>query len=327
MENYFVLNHDITEIQAIDALETILQDEGLRLTRRIGSNREYYFFVKDTVVNKAYGKKDVDGYQFDNLEEILDNFEDFHQSCFLEDLDTDCDAGIVEFGDYNTAIAYLLTSKEFRQLLRGVTPVSWPYPVDVTAEVNQMKLVDFAEKLLCKEILSTMSAYALVEDTLLDVVWLSKYGIGDGIKVMKHNPSWSFTDWWHSVMMSELSNELFTRFESYAQLLQNLQTSVTDDFNEMGNDFYLNKAAMCLMGLNWLICGAEQKCTSQSAVKEPLTQADKEELYGQFIDIFEDFLEDKKHSEILLQDVAIAGDDYDELRQGIENLLVSWNLI
>lgn len=32
MKNYFVLNQDLTKIQAIDALATILQDESLQLT-------------------------------------------------------------------------------------------------------------------------------------------------------------------------------------------------------------------------------------------------------------------------------------------------------
>lgn len=333
MKNYFVLNQDLTKIQAIDALATILQDESVQLTVQAGSAEEY-FFIKDKEDSKTYGQKDVDGYQFDNLETVMDAFEDFHQSCFLDDLDTKCDDGAVEFGNYDAAVAYLLTSKEFRQILRNISPAGWPYPIGITAEINQMKLVNFAEKLLCKEILSTMSAYVLVEDVLSDVVWLSKYGIGDGIHAMEHNPSWSFTDWWHSVMMSELSNELFTRFESYTQLLQTLQTSVTEDFNEMGDDFYLNKAALCFMGLNWLICDAEQKCASQSAVKEPLTQADKEELYGQFIDLFEDFLEernvcfaDPEEKDTPEKDAVITGDDYDELKQNIESLLVNWNLI
>lgn len=338
MKNYFVLNQDLTKIQAIDALATILQDESLQLTgemEKVGlSAWKRCFLVRDYENGNTYGYNDSDGYHFENLEQVLDNFEDFHQSCFLDDLDTKCDDGTVEFGDYDAAVAYLLTSKEFRQILRNIKPEAWPYPTGITAEINQMKLVDFAEKLLCKEIISTKSAYVLVENTLIDVVWLSKYGVGDGIEAMKHDPSWNFTNWWHKVMTSKLSNELFTRFELYAQLLQNLQTSVTDDFNEMGSNFYLNKAAMCLMGLNWLICGAEQKCASQSAVKEPLTQADKEEMYGQFIDLFEDFLKernvcfgDPKEKDTSEKDAVITGDDYDELKQNIESLLVNWNLI
>lgn len=251
MKNYFVLNQDLTIIQAIDALATILQDESLQLTgemEKVGlSAWKRCFLVRDYENGNTYGYNDSDGYHFENLEQVLDNFEDFHQSCFLDDLDTKCDDGTVEFGDYDAAVAYLLTSKEFRQILRNIKPEAWPYPTGITAEINQMKLVDFAEKLLCKEIISTMSAYVLVENTLIDVVWLSKYGVGDGIEAMKHDPSWNFTNWWHKVMTSKLSNELFTRFELYAQLPQNLQTSVTDDFNEMGSNFYLNKAAMCLM--------------------------------------------------------------------------------
>lgn len=338
MKNYFVLNQDLTKIQAIDALATILQDESLQLTgemEKVGlSAWKRCFLVRDYENGNTYGYNDSDGYHFENLEQVLDNFEDFHQGCFLDDLDTKCDDGTVEFGDYDAAVAYLLTSKEFRQILRNIKPEAWPYPTGITAEINQMKLVDFAEKLLCKEIISTMSAYVLVENTLVDTVWLSKYGVGDGIEAMKHDPSWNFTNWWHEVMTSKLSNELFTRFELYAQLLQNLQTSVTDDFNEMGSNFYLNKAAMCLMGLNWLICGAEQKCAYQSAVNEPLTQADKEEMYGQFIDLFEDFMEernvcfgDPKEKDTSEKDAVITGDDYDELKQNIESLLVNWNLI
>lgn len=346
MNNFYSLgmDWDFEKDRAISALSTILQDESLQLTVQV-DKRGNYFFVKDEENSNTYGQKDVDGYQFDNLEKVMDAFEDFHQSCFFDDLDTRCDHNNIEFGDYDAAVGYLLTPKEFRQILRSVTPRSdtptgWPYPTGITAEINQMKLVNFAEKLLCKEILSTMSAYVLVENTLIDVVWLSKYGVGDGIEAMKHNPSWNFTNWWHSVMTSKLANELFTRYESYAQLLKTLQTSVTEDFddfndfNEMGSDFYLNKAALCFMGLNRLIYEPNREYAFQAALKEPLTQADKEEMYGQFIDLFEDFLEernvcfgDPKEKDTSEKDAVITGDDYDELKQNIESLLVNWNLI
>ena len=133
-------------------------------------------------------------------------------------------------------------------------------------------------------------------------------------------------------MTSKLANELFTRYESYAQLLKTLQTSVTedfDDFNEMCSDFYLNKAALCFMGLNWLIYEPNREYAFQAALKEPLTQADKEEMYGQFIDLFEDFLEERNvcFGDPKEKDAVITGDDYDELKQNIESLLVNWNLI
>lgn len=333
MENYYVLGNDHQERSAINALATILQDESLQLTVQ-ADERENYFFVKDEENSNTYGQKDVDGYQFDNLEKVMDAFEDFHQSCLFDDLDTRCDHNNIEFGDYDAAVGYLLTSKEFRQILRSVTPTGWPYPTGITAEINQMKLVNFAEKLLCKEILSTMSAYVLVENALNDRVWLAKEEIRDSIEAMQHDPNWNFTDWWHSVMTSKLANELFTRYESYAQLLKTLQTSVTEDFNEMGSDFYLNKAALCFMGLNRLIYEPNREYAFQAALKEPLTQADKEEMYGQFIDLFEDFLEernvcfgDPKEKDTSEKDAVITGDDYDELKQNIESLLVNWNLI
>lgn len=342
MENYYVLSNDRQERSAINALATILHDESLQLTVQ-ADKRGNYFFVKDEENSNTYGQKDVDGYQFDNLEKVMDAFEDFHQSCFFDDLDTRCDHNNIEFGDYDAAVGYLLTSKEFRQILRSVTPTGWSYPTGITAEINQMKLVNFAEKLLCKEILSTMSAYVLVENALNDRVWLAKEEVRNGIEAMQHNPNWNFTDWWHSVMTSKLANELFTRYESYAQLLKTLQTSVTEDFddfndfndfNEMGSDFYLNKAALCFMGLNRLIYEPNREYAFQAALKEPLTQADKEEMYGQFIDLFEDFLEernvcfaDSKEKDTSEKDAVIAGDDYDELKQNIESLLVNWNLI
>lgn len=333
MENYYVLGNNNQERSAINALATILHDESLQLTVQADKRRNY-FFIKDEENSNTYGQKDVDGYQFDNLERVMDAFEDFHQSCFFDDLDTRCDHNNIEFGDYDAAVGYLLTSKEFRQILRSVTPTGWPYPTGITAEINQMKLVNFAEKLLCKEILSTMSAYVLVENALDGRVWLSKEEIRDGIEAVQHDPNWNFTDWWHSVMTSKLANELFTRYESYAQLLKTLQTSVTEDFNEMGSDFYLNKAALCFMGLNWLIYEPNREYAFQAALKEPLTQADKEEMYGQFIDLFEDFLEernvcfgDPKEKNTSEKDAVITGDDYDELKQNIESLLVNWNLI
>lgn len=343
MNNFYSLgmDWDFEKDRAISALSTILQDESLQLTVQ-ADKRGNYFFVKDEENSNTYGQKDVDGYQFDNLEKVMDAFEDFHQSCFFDDLDTRCDHNNIEFGDYDAAVGYLLTSKEFRQILRSVTPRSdtptgWPYPTGITAEIDRMKLVNFAEKLLCKEILSTMSAYVLVETALDGRVWLSKEKIRDGIEAMQHNPNWNFTDWWHSIMTSKLANELFTRYESYAQLLKTLQTSVTedfDDFNEMCSDFYLNKAALCFMGLNWLIYEPNREYAFQAALKEPLTQADKEEMYGQFIDLFEDFLEernicfgDPKEKDTSEKDAVITGDDYDELKQNIESLLVNWNLI
>lgn len=340
MENYYVLGNNNQERSAINALATILQDESLQLTVQ-ADKRGNYFFVKDEESSNTYGQKDVDGYRFDNLEKVMDTFEDYHQSCFFDDLDTRCDHNNIEFGDYDAAVGYLLTSKEFRQILRSVTPRSdtptgWPYPTGITAEIDRMKLVNFAEKLLCKEILSTMSAYVLVENALDGRVWLSKEKIRDGIEAMQHNPNWNFTDWWHSVMTSKLANELFTRYESYAQLLKTLQTSVTedfDDFNEMGSDFYLNKAALCFMGLNWLIYEPNREYAFQAALKEPLTQADKAELFGKIIDIFEDFLHKKKvtfknNEREDTEDAAIIfGTDYDVIVQKLEGILEAWNLI
>ena len=152
MENYYVLSNDRQERSAINALATILHDESLQLTVQ-ADKKGNYFFVKDEVNSNTYGQKDVDGYHFDNLEKVMDAFEDFHQSCFLEDLDTRCDDNDIEFGDYDAAVGYLLTSKEFRHLLRDITPDTWTYPLGVTAEIYQADLIDFAERLLCKEIL------------------------------------------------------------------------------------------------------------------------------------------------------------------------------
>ena len=301
MEDYYVLGNNSQERSAINALATILQDEYLQLTVQ-ADKRGNYFFIKDEESNNTYGQIDIDDYQFDNLERVMDTFNDFHQSCFFDDLDIRCDHNDIEFGDYDAAVGYLLTSKEFRHLLRGITPEKWIYPIGVTAEISQADLIDFAEKLLCKEILKTMSNYALVEEQSL--IFLSVHGVNDEITRLKYT--------------------------SYAQLLKGMQPEVIEDFDEMGSDFYLNKAALCFMGLNWLINEPDR----QGILKEPLTQADKEEMCGQFIDLFEDFLEernvcfgDPKEKDTSEKDAVITGDDYDELKQNIESLLVNWNLI
>lgn len=331
MENYYVLSNDRQERSAINALATILHDESLQLTVQ-ADKKGNYFFVKDEENSNTYGQKDVDGYHFDNLEKVMDAFEDFHQSCFLEDLDTRCDDNDIEFGDYDAAVGYLLTSKEFRHLLRDITPDTWTYPLGVTAEIYQADLIDFAERLLCKEILKTMSACALVEEQ--NMIFLSIYGVNDEITRLKKDPDWSFRDWWDNLISNGQIHNFFTKYTSYAQLLKDLQPDVIDDFDEMGSDFYLNKAAMCFMGLNWLINEPNRKYAFQDALKEPLTQADKEEMYGQFIDLFEDFLEernvcfgDPKEKDTSEKGAVITGDDYDELKQNIESLLVNWNLI
>ena len=336
MNNFYSLgmDWDFEKDRAISALSTILQDESLQLTVQ-ADERENYFFIKDRESGNTYGRTCVDGYNFDNLEQILNAFEDFHQSCFLEDLDTRCDDNDIEFGDYDAAVGYLLTSKEFRHLLRDITPDIWTYPIGVTAEINQADLIDFAERLLCKEILKTMDACALVE--VQNMIFLSFYGVNDEITRLKKDPKWSFRDWWDDLTSKGQIRDFFLKHTSYAQLLSTLQPDVIedfDDFNEMCSDFYLNKAALCLMGLNWLICEAGSKYAFQAALKEPLTQADKEELYGQFIDLFEDFLEernvcfaDPKEKDTSEKDAVITGDDYDELKQNIESLLVNWNLI
>lgn len=327
MENYYVLGNNNQERSAINALATILQDEYLQLTVQ-ADKRGNYFFIKDEESNNTYGQIDIDDYQFDNLERVMDAFEDFHQSCFFDDLDTRCDHNNIEFGDYDAAVGYLLTSKEFRHLLRDITPDNWTYPIGVTAEINQAELIDFAEKLLCKEIVETMSACALVE--VQNMIFLSFYGVNDEITRLKRASDWSFRDWWSDLTSAEQIHNFFTKYTSYAQLLKDLQPDVIDDFDEMGSDFYLNKAAMCFMGLNWLINEPDR----QGILKEPLTQADKEEMYGQFIDLFEDFLEernvcfgDPKEKDTSEKDAVITGDDYDELKQNIESLLVNWNLI
>ena len=336
MNNFYSLGMDLDweKNRAVSALSTILQDESLQLTVQADKRKEY-FAIKDEENGNIYWQTCRDGHQFDNLKTVMDAFEEFHQSCFFDDLDTRCDDNNIEFGNYDAAVGYLLTSKEFRHLLRDITPEKWTYPIGVTAEINRADLIDFAERLLCKEILKTMDACALVE--VQNMIFLSFYGVNDEITRLKKDPKWSFRDWWDNLTSKGQIRDFFMKHTSYAQLLSTLQPDVIedfDDFNEMCSDFYLNKAAMCLMGLNWLICGAEQKCASQSAVKEPLTQADKEELYGQFIDLFEDFLEernvcfaDPKEKDTPEKDAVITGDDYDELKQNIESLLVNWNLI
>lgn len=307
MNNFYSFEMDLEKNRAISTLSTILQDESLQLTVQADKKGDY-FFIKDKKTGNTYGQTCVDGYHFDNLEQVSDAFEEFHQSCFFDDLDTRCDDNNIEFGDYDAAVGYLLTSDEFRQILRDVTPDNWNYPVGVVAEINQTELIDFAEKLLCKEILKTMSACTLC--TLVEnknMVFLSIHGANDEITRLKYT--------------------------SYAQLLRSRQPEVIEDFDEMGSDFYLNKPAMCLMGLNWLIRGAEQKCASQSAVKEPLTQADKAELFGQMIDVFEDFLDGKhvwfKNNEREgTEDAAIIfGTNYDAIVQKLESILEAWNLI
>lgn len=333
MNNFYSLGMDwnFEKDRAISALSTILQDESLQLTVQ-ADERENYFFIKDRESGNTYGRTCVDGYNFDNLEQILNAFEDFHQSCFLEDLDTRCDDDDIEFGDYDAAVGYLLTSKEFHHLLRDITPDTWTYPLGVTAEIYQADLIDFAEKLLCKEILKTMSACALVE--VQNIIFLSIYGVNDEITRLKKDPDWNFRDWWDNLISNGQIHNFFTKYTSYAQLLKDLQPDIIDDFGEMGSDFYLNKAALCFMGLNWLIYEPNREYAFQAALKEPLTQADKEEMYGQFIDLFEDFLEersvcfgDPKEKDTSEKDAVITGDDYDELKQNIESLLVNWNLI
>ena len=53
------------------------------------------------------------------------------------------------------------------------------------------------------------------------------------------------------------------RYMSYAELLKTLQPDVIEDFDEMGSDFYLDKAALCLMGLNWLIHKSDRHCEDE----------------------------------------------------------------
>lgn len=332
MNNFYSLGMDLDfeKDRAISALSTILQDESLQLTVQ-AEERENYFFIKDRESGNTYGRTCVDGYNFDNLEQILNAFEDFHQSRFLEDLDTRCDDNDIEFGDYDAAVGYLLTSKEFRHLLRDITPDNWTYPLGVTAEIYQADLIDFAERLLCKEIVKTMSACALVE--VQNMIFLSIYGVNDEITRLKKDLDWSFRDWWDNLISDGQIHNFFTKYTSYAQLLKSMQPDVIDDFDEMGSDFYLNKAAMCFMGLNWLIREPNHEYALQAALKEPLTQADKAELFGQIIDIFEDFLHKKKvafenNEREDTEDAAIIfGTDYDVIVQKLEGILEAWNLI
>lgn len=328
MNNFYSLGMDwnFEKDRAISALSTILQDESLQLTVQ-ADEIENYFFIKDKENGNTYGQTCIDGYHFDNLEQVSDTFDEFHQSCFFDDLDTRCDDNNIEFGDYDAAVGYLLTSKEFRHLLRDITPTKWIYPIGVVAEINQTKLIDFAEKLLCKEILKTMSACALVE--VQNMVFLSFYGVNDEITRLKKDPDWSFRDWWDNLTSTGQIRDFFMKYTSYAELLEALQPDVIEDFDEMGSNFYLNKAALCFMGLDWLINEPDR----QGMLKEPLTQADKAELFGQIIDIFEDFLHEKKvtfendEREDTKDAAIIFGTDYDTIVQKLEGILEAWNLI
>lgn len=151
MNNFYSLGMNLEKCRAISALSTILQDESLQLTVQ-ADKRGNYFFIKDKENGNTYGQTCMDGYHFDNLEQVSDAFEEFHQSCFFDDLDTRCDDNNIEFGDYDAAVGYLLTSNEFHQILRDITPDNWGYPIGVTAEINQADLIDFAKRLLCREI-------------------------------------------------------------------------------------------------------------------------------------------------------------------------------
>lgn len=328
MNNFYSLGMDFNfeKDRAISALSTILQDESLQLTVQ-ADEIENYFFIKDKENGNTYGQTCIDGYHFDNLEQVSNTFDEFHQSCFFNDLDTKCDDNNIEFGDYDAAVGYLLTSNEFRQILRDITPDNWNYPIGVVAEINQTNLIDFAEKLLCKEILKTMSACALVE--VQNMVFLSFYGVNDEITRSEEDPNWSFRDWWDNLTSAGQIRDFFMKYTSYAELLKTLQPDVIENFDEMGSDFYLNKAALCFMGLNWLINEPDH----QGILKEPLTQADKAELFGQIIDIFEDFLHEKKvtfenDERGGTEDAAIIfGSDYDVIVQKLEGILEAWNLI
>lgn len=250
MNNFYSLDVNLDKYRAISALSTILQDESLQLTIQANESGNY-FFIKDKENDNTYGQTCIDGYHFDNLEQVADAFEELHQIYFFDDLDTRCDDDNIEFGDYDAAVGYLLTSNKFRQILRDITPDNWNYPIGIVAEINQTKLIDFAEKLLCREILKTMSAYALVE--VKNMVFLSFYGVNDEITRSEENPDWSFRDWWNNLTSAGEIRDFFKKYMSYAELLKTLQPDVIEDFDEMGSDFYLNKAALCFMGLNWLI--------------------------------------------------------------------------
>lgn len=260
MNNFYSLDVNLDKYRAISALSTILQDESLQLTIQANENGNY-FFIKDKENGNTYGQTCIDGYHFDNLEQVSDAFEEFHQIYFFDDLDTRCDDNNIEFGDYDAAVGYLLTSNKFRQILRDITPDNWNYPVGVVAEINQTNLIDFAERLLCKEILKTTSAYALVE--VQNMIWLSHYGVNDEIKYLEEDPDWSFRDWWDNLTSAGQIRDFFMRYMSYADLLKTLQPDVIEDFNEMGSDFYLDKAALCFMGLNWLIHKSDRHCEDE----------------------------------------------------------------
>lgn len=260
MNNFYSLDVNLDKYKAISALSTILQDESLQLTIQANESGNY-FFIKDKENGNTYGQTCIDGYHFDNLEQVADAFEELHQIYFFDDLDTRCDDDNIEFGDYDAAVGYLLTSNKFRQILRDITPDNWNYPIGILAEINQTKLIDFAEKLLCREILKTMSAYALVEAK--NMVFLSCYGVNDAIKCSEENPDWSFRDWWDNLTSAGEIRDFFKKYMSYADLLKTLQPDVIEDFNEMGSDFYLDKAALCFMGLNWLIHKSDRHCEDE----------------------------------------------------------------
>lgn len=329
MNNFYSFEMNLEKDRAIGALSTILQDESLQLTVQADKKGDY-FFIKDKETGNTYGQTCVDGYHFDNLEQVSDAFEELHQNCFFDNLDTRCDDNNIEFGDYDAAVGYLLTSNEFRQILRNITPNNWNYPIGVVAAFNQTKLIDFAEKLLCKEILKTMNAYALVE--VQGVIFLSVYGVNDVITRLKKDSNLSFQDLWNNLASAEQIHNFFTRYTSYAQLLKGIQPEIIENFDEIGSDLYLNKPAMCLMGLSSLI-KAEQKYASQQVLKTPLSQSDKTELFGQIIDIFEDFLDQKNvtfendEREDSEDATIIFGTDYDVIVQKLEGILEAWHLI
>lgn len=101
-------------------------------------------------------------------------------------------------------------------------------------------------------------------------------------------------------------------YKTYERYKESEQIAISQ-FNEKENSFFIQTA------------GGYTIEAQIFEIREKLSMIDREEYIGQIIDIFEDFLTDKKEA-VTKDEPMISGEDFDALHHKLVELINNWNI-
>ena len=155
-----------------------------------------------------------------------------------------------------------------------------------------------------------------------NIIKMIEYAVHPKIFQKKSNDNTCSNRWYMKTVFSGASSPLldFNSYEeakkflckTYERYKESEQFAVSQ-FNEIDSSFFIQTADGHTIEAQIF------------EIREKIKSEDKEEYIGQIIDIFEDFLTDKKEKNKMHEPI-IVDDDYDVLHDNLMELMNSWNL-